>query len=230
MPDKDNLHKDHRKRMMNKYIENGINSFEKHEILEMLLFNVFTRCNTNNISHMLLNEFRSIKEVLNASIDSLTTIDGIGENAAARIHFFGDLYRYLSLEFSAPLVLNSTKRVVEICRDIVDISTTEFFLLFFMDNKQTLVTKYFVKCNYNKVVLDRRSIAAKAVYPGCTCAIAVHNHLNEFVRPSSTDISSTFELRSFLENLKVDLLDHLILSSNSYFSMRSSHVCRSIWL
>lgn len=231
MPDKENLHKDHRKRMMKKYLEHGLDQFEKHEILEMLLFNVFTRCNTNDISHRLLNEFKSVKGVLNAAVEDLSAINGIGENAASHICFFGDFYKYLTLEIADPVVLDNTKRVVEFCKEIVDISTTEFFLLFFMDNKLSLITKYFAKGNFNYVDPLKRDIAAKAVYPGCTCAIAVHNHPDgEFIRPSSSDITYTANLRLFLKDLKIDLLDHLILNGGEHYSMRTDATCRSIWL
>lgn len=230
MSENGDLHKDHRKRMLKRYIENGINCFEKHEILEMLLFNVFSRCNTNDISHRLLNEFNSIKGVLSASAKDLETIDGIAENAAVRICFLGDFYRYIALEDSGPTVLDSTERIVEYCKENVNVNTTEFFLILFMDKKMTLITKYFEKGHFNYVDPRKREIAAKAITPGCEYAIAVHNHLDEFVRPSSADITATFNLNMFLQSLKVNLLDHLILNKDSHFSMRTSPSCQSIWL
>lgn len=216
--------------MMKKYVENGINCFEKHEILEILLFNIFTRCNTNDISHRLLNEFKSVKGVLSAAVNDLTSVEGIGENAAARICFLGDFFRYLALEESGMIVLDSTERVVQFCRDIEEISTKEFFVILFMDKKQTLITKYFVRGHFNFVTLVKRDIAVKAVSPGSVGAVAVHNHIGEFTRPSSADVYDTNRLRLFLNDLGVNLYDHLILHNGSYYSMRTCPSCREIWI
>lgn len=230
MSEKENLHADHRKRMMRRYIENGIDSFEKHEILEMFLFNVFTRCNTNDISHRLLNEFKSMKGVLSAAMQDLTVVKGIGENAAARICFLGDAFRYVALETTDMVVLNNAESIVKFCREIVDISAAEFFLMLFMDKKRTLITKYLVKGHLNYVDLDRRAIMTKAVYPGVEYAIAVHNHIEECLKPSSSDITGTNNLRMLLKTIRVDLLDHLIITDKDYISMKNSPVCRNIWL
>lgn len=51
---KKNIHNGHRDRMRNKYINKGIDVFEQHEILEMLLFYAIPRKNTNDIAHELL--------------------------------------------------------------------------------------------------------------------------------------------------------------------------------
>ena len=216
--------------MMKRYIESGINCFEKHEILEILLYNIFTRCNTNDISHRLLNEFKSIKGVLNAVVSDLASVKGVGENAAARICFLGDFFRYLALETSDNIVLDSTERVVEFCRGIEELNTKEFFMILFLDKKQTLITKYFVKGQFNFVTLGKRDIAIKAVSPGCVGAVAVHNHFEEFIRPSSNDVYDTNKLKIFLSGLNVDLYDHLILHDGSYYSMRTCPSCREIWL
>lgn len=230
MADKENLHKDHRQRMMKKYTENGINCFEPHEILEILLYNVFPRCNTNDISHRLLNEFKTIKGVLNATASDLAAIDGIGENAAARICFLGDLFGYLATETSEQVVLDTNERVFELCKGLENISTKEFFVLLFLDKKQTLLTKYFVKGQFNIVSLIKRDIALKAVYSGCSGAVAVHNHFGEFSRPSSADVIGTESLRKFLKDLNVDLYDHLIIHDGTYLSMRTYEASSRIWL
>lgn len=216
--------------MMKKYLANGIDSFEKHEILEILLFNIFTRCNTNEISHRLLNEFKSIKGVLNANVNDLTTIKGVGENAATRICFLGDFFRYLSMEESNAVILDTPDRVFEFCKDLEDISTKEFFLILFLDKKQSLVSKYFVKGHFNSVYPVRREIIESAMTPTCTGAVAVHNHLGDYSAPSSADITVTRNLRKILGGVNINLYDHLILSGDSYYSMRTCEICRKIWL
>lgn len=215
--------------MMKKFVENGINSFEKHEILEILLFNIFTRCNTNDISHRLLNEFKSIKGVLNADVSELTSIKGVGESAAIRMRFLGECFNYLALEPVGSVVLDTNDRVLEYCKDIVDISAQEFFVIFFLDKKHTLVSKYFVKGHFNFVTPVKKDIALKAMIPGCRSAVAVHNHMGDLFIPSSHDVTSTNNLKMFLEGLNIFLYDHLVLCDGSFYSIRNSEAGRNIW-
>lgn len=216
--------------MIKKYLENGIGVFEKHEILEMLLFNIFTRCNTNDISHRLLNEFKSIKNILNANINDLMAIEGIGRTAASYIRFLGDFFRYLSLEESNAVVLDSSQRVFEYCLDVKNVSSNEFFLILFLDKKQALVSKFFVDGQFDSVYVNRRDIVERALVPTCVGAVAVHSHPDGFPEPSSADIAVTRNLRRFLGNLGVNLHDHLIICDNSFLSMRKSAKFRKIWL
>ena len=57
---KKNVHEGHRERMRNKYVNKGIEVFEQHEILEMLLFYAIPRKNTNDIAHRLLEACGSL--------------------------------------------------------------------------------------------------------------------------------------------------------------------------
>ena len=50
-------HEGHRQRMWQKYLEHGIGIFQEHELLEMLLFVLIPRVNTNVISHDLINRY-----------------------------------------------------------------------------------------------------------------------------------------------------------------------------
>lgn len=79
--EKDNVHKDHRKRMRAEALKN-FDSFNDVRLLEFLLFYVIPRKDTNGIAHALLNKFGSIAGVLDAEVHELTTVSGITENGA----------------------------------------------------------------------------------------------------------------------------------------------------
>ena len=90
------MHEGHRRRLLQK-LKNGDNLFE-HELLEILLFNAYPRKNVNPVAHALLSRFAGIGEILQASPDELTTVEGVGENVALYKEIrplvqFGDLYR-----------------------------------------------------------------------------------------------------------------------------------------
>ena len=51
-----NLHEGHRSRLKERFNEQGIDSFQPHNVLELLLFYSIPRKDTNEIAHNLLNE------------------------------------------------------------------------------------------------------------------------------------------------------------------------------
>ena len=81
MAEEKNIHSGHRQRMLKKYLEHGIDCFEDHEILEIFLFTAYSRRNTNDISHQLINRFGSLEGVLNAGYDEIVEERSPASNA-----------------------------------------------------------------------------------------------------------------------------------------------------
>ena len=87
-------HDGHRERLKKRFLSSP-DSFEDHELLEMILFYSIPRKNTNETAHKLLKKFGSIKGILDASIESLMTVDDIGPNSALYIKAISKLLFYL---------------------------------------------------------------------------------------------------------------------------------------
>lgn len=82
---KEELHKNHRKRLRERCARDGVDSLEEHELLELLLFEFQPRVNTNPTAHRLLEHFSSLDAVLHATVDELTAVRGIGRITAERM-------------------------------------------------------------------------------------------------------------------------------------------------
>ena len=78
------LHQNHRKRMRERYRENGFSGFSDHEILEMLLYRTNARSDTNGTAHLLSDAYdASLAHVLFDNIRH--EIPGIGEKTEAML-------------------------------------------------------------------------------------------------------------------------------------------------
>lgn len=87
----DNPHCGHRRRMFDK-MEKGF--LLPHEILEVLLYFVYPRTNTNPIAHALLDKFETIENVFNARESELMKVEDIGENVAGFLNLIGKCMQY----------------------------------------------------------------------------------------------------------------------------------------
>ncbi len=93
MPKSSNLHGGHRSRMRARLEKAGysFDSFEPHEILEMLLYSCYAQKNTNEIAHALINCFGSLEACVTAPVEELCKIKNISIKTAAHIKFYGSL-------------------------------------------------------------------------------------------------------------------------------------------
>ena len=76
------IHKDHRQRVRERYLKEGLDGFSEVQVLELLLFYVIPRQDTNPIAHRLIDRFGSLYQVLEAPVEELEKVEGIGPNAA----------------------------------------------------------------------------------------------------------------------------------------------------
>lgn len=88
-----NLHEGHRERLKRRFIEQGLDGFEDHQVLELLLFFSIPRKDTNEIAHRLISTFGSISNVFEAHPKELQKVKGVGENSAILISLISQISR-----------------------------------------------------------------------------------------------------------------------------------------
>ena len=79
------LHKNHRARLRKRYETSGLDDFEEHVILELLLFTSIPRADTNPTAHRLISRFGSLAGVLEAPEEELCQVKGVGAVTARTI-------------------------------------------------------------------------------------------------------------------------------------------------
>lgn len=220
------LHDGHRQRMFGKYHTNGIDSLEEHEILEVALYSIFPRCNTNEIAHVLLNRFSSILGVFNAPITELCDVPNINQAAAIKIKFLGDLMKYVSTQTPNVVRFTKTAELVEYGRKFMMHENREILLMLFLDQNNVLVSNSKCIGYSDNVRANIKTILQNVSETDCKKLVIMHNHLNNQVQASNSDIRSTRQLKDLLAQINVTLLDHIILGTDNTY--RSFHEDRII--
>ena len=219
----DSLHKGHRERLRSKCVKNGLESLEPHEVLELLLFNAIPRRDTNPIAHKLLNKYGGkFSEVLEADIEELKTIDGIGDNAAFLLHLIPQLSRYYeSSKWEEGVSLGTPQQLCSFAIDLCKGKTQEELVVICLDSNKHL-KKYGVvsKGSINEVDIKVRNIAEYAIKAKAVNIVLVHNHPNNSAVPSKVDRESTIEVVTALGALSLNVIDHIVVSGNKCHSMK----------
>lgn len=216
------MHDGHRSRIRKRFMLNGFDGFEDHEILELALFYAITRKNTNVIAHELLNKFGTVDAVFDAPINMLKEIEGVGESAAIFIKMISGLARiYMERKFK------NDEKAPEIS-DINDRITLKFIgrseelvVVVLFDAKGKVIYEGVVnKGTVNAVDIYARKIIELIVLYNASSVILAHNHPSGFAVPSVEDIESTAKLNKILQSMHVNLIDHIIVADGDYVSLR----------
>ena len=222
MPEKENVHKIHRNRLRQKFIENDIEALQPHEVLELLLFYAYRQRDTNEIAHNLLKKFGSLSGVFEADINSLQEVEDVGYNTAVFLKLQGNIQRYYMKEkFSKMRNLQITpQNIGEYARHLFYGYTDEvFYLISLNSNCEVISADIISKGTVNSSVVYSREVVKKALETKAVFVILAHNHPNGVLAPSEGDVKTTKVLAEALNFINVKLIDHVIVARGEHISL-----------
>lgn len=216
-----NLNAGHRERMRQRYLTNGLNGFQPHEVLELLLFYAKPRCDTNKIAHELIHRFHTIAGVMNADIQDLCEVDGIGMQTAIFLHLFPDVFKAYQMSKNSNKINFERKKDLKayIASLYVGSVKEQAYVICFDTNGQIICIEPTGRGTSTTSSLEIRSIVEISLRNRSDSIVLVHNHPDGNPNPSNTDVFATNSLIKALNMLKIELLDHFIVG-NRVTSMR----------
>ena len=228
MADKTNspkpIHSGHRLRLKRSFLQNGIDTFENHQILEMLLFYGIPQMDTNPIAHRLLNKFGSLDKVFDAPLSELMKIEGIGENTATLIKFIPSLSRkYNESKKIKKTRIFSYEQIVEIFQTkFIGVEIEQVLIMLLGSDGSLLYCGKVNEGSVNTVAIYIRRILNLALTYDADTVILAHNHPSGNAMPSSNDISATRDIHTALTASGFHFEDHIIIAGNEYCSLKQS--------
>lgn len=219
-------HKGHRSRMKKKLAQNGLDAFEPHEVLEILLYYAIPQRNTNDIAKNLIDRFGSFSAVMDAPIDLLIKA-GLTEHQALYLKMFPGVTRlYLLDKYHNPDKVFDNSNISSYILDrFIGFEETENVFLLLLDKKGKEVYSGMIgKGDFNSANVSVREIVTLALNYGAVYAILAHSHPSGFAMPSRDDILVTKDIKAALKLVKVDLLDHFIVADHDCVSLAESEL------
>ena len=217
----------HRERIKEKFLKNGIDGFAEYEILELLLTYCIPRKDTKPIAKELLNKFKSLDNVFKADFDKLSAIDGLGKNSIAFLKLIGDLPSIIykdelknkKLVDKETLKISNKDILLKYLRNKIGYEEIEKFYIIYLSSSNEVI-----EFEENSAgTLDRSSVYPREIYKrvinlNAKSIILAHNHPSDNITPSKSDIELTNEIAKGLKNFGALLIEHIIITKNSYFS------------
>lgn len=154
------------------------------------------------------------------SLDTLQRVDGVGLAKASQI--------MAALEFSKRLLVRDNVRVTSV-NDALELTDElkdkkqEYFITLTLDGASRLIQKRIVFIGtLNKSIVHPREVFADAISDRAAGIIFVHNHPSGNTEPSEEDFAVTERLLAAAEIMGIDVIDHIIVGRDAYFSFQAA--------
>ena len=218
------IHDAHREKMRRRFLQGGLEPLADHEALALLLYYAIPRRDTNPIAHALMERYGSLAAVLDAPVEDLQKVEGVGESAAVLLKLVPQLYRKARLaEAERETVLNSSERAGAYLLERFAGEKHEVVYALYLDRKGKLIAcRRLGEGGISSAGLDIRRLLEQALLTSASAVILSHNHPSGVALPSADDYTATDRAKSALGSIGVQLADHIIVADQDFVSMADS--------
>jgi DNA repair protein RadC len=210
----------HRERLRERFLKTGFEGFREYEALELMLTWAIPRRDVKPIAKELIGKFGSLKAVVDATPEELTTVRGVKERTAAFIRSLKELIvLYQRSRLREGRRVSSTGELLEYLDSAMSGLKDEQFRAVFLNSKNEIIADEVIHHGtVNQSAVYPRKVMERALHNNATALIFVHNHPGGQCRPSPQDIKLTKELVRVAQGLQILVHDHLIICKGGYFS------------
>lgn len=154
------------------------------------------------------------------SVKELIQFKGIGEAKAISIVAAMELGRRRKESSPALLkIITSSQSVFHIMQPLLgDLAHEEFWVLYLNNSNKVLRKLQLSKGGITGTLVDVRLAFKSALEIGAVAIILVHNHPSGTLKPSAADKNLTQKMKTAGQSLDIKVLDHIIITEDSYFS------------
>jgi len=203
-----------------KLIEKGSKSLSDAELLGILLGSGSRNESAVGLAKRILNYAQNnLTELGRLGVDDLMQFKGVGEAKAVTLCSAFELARRKKSEVIERIKITSATDIFnEISPFLADLNHEEFWVFYLNRANIVLRLEKISSGGISGTVVDNKIILKKALLNLASSIILVHNHPSGNLNPSIQDKKITRKMKLACELLEINLLDHLIIAGNSYYS------------
>lgn len=211
---KSELHKEHRQRVKKKFRENGLGGCYDHNVLELILFYSIPRRDTNEIAHELINRFGSFANVLEASVEDLMEVDGVGLETATLLTLLPEVFSfYRGDKVKEKTLITTPEAAIEYLAPKFTRMDTEIFVVVYLNGASEVIKSTTItQGSTTSVFADTPNIVREALSLKAKGIIIAHCHCDGFPNFSDQDRFLTINLYNNCNNFDIALCDHIIFA------------------
>lgn len=167
----------------------------------------------------------NISDLRGLTIEMLQQIDGIGPSKACQIIAGIELgMRIQTAPLNVGQKIGSPKDIVDFVASSLRNEKKEHFIVVFLSTKNTIIGQDVISIgSLNASIVHPREVFNVAIKRHAASIIAIHNHPSGDTSPSKEDVLVTERLSEAGKLIGIELLDHIIIGHESYYSFKEHH-------
>lgn len=202
-----------------KLLKYGLTKLTDQELLALIIRTGRRGENVVKLSDKVLNIIKS-KGLNNISLKDLLDIKGIGLTKASQILSSIEIVKRLNSSQKVDIINASDVKIL--MSEYLN-SKKEYLIAFLLNSRNILISKEVISIGtINTTIIHPREVFEPAIKQNATCIIVSHNHPSGDSTPSAEDLEITKNLIKAGDILGIKLLDHVIVSQNSVFSIKDN--------
>lgn len=223
-------HAGHRERMKAEFLARGLEGWPDHRVLELLLFYTIPQGDVNDLAHELVERFGSLAGVLDASVEELKKVKGVGDHTAVFLRMLpAVLGRYQGARTRLSAIINSPEEAYAWLEPYFFGARNEMVYVLCLDGKrQVLGVRKVAEGSIELAEVNTRRIAEEAIGLRAAQIYVAHNHVSNLAIPSQADWLTTDTLRGALSPIGIELIDHLVFVDGDMVSLKDSEHLKSL--
>lgn len=203
-----------------KLFKQGEHALSNTELLAILLRSGVKGQSAIDLSRKILARFRTFRDMSHTDIRDWKEFKGLGQAKIAQIKAAIEIARRFTTEDKPPKTkIKNSKDIVNLFMVRMRDLKKEVFKVLLLDRRNNVldiveITEGTVSQS-NPII---REIISRALQRFASALVCVHNHPAGDIQPSTEDRAFTKELRRAAETMQLNVLDHIIIGEDSYYS------------
>lgn len=200
----------------------GPEALSAQELLALIIGRGVSKKSVMTIAQELLVEFGNIKAISQATIEELSQIKGIGFAKAAQIKACFELGKRQDLEPELKdFDIKDPESVIKAIRTSIKDKAKEHFKLILLNTRNKIIGISTISIGtLNTSLVHPREVFKEAIIHNAMSVVLAHNHPSGDPEPSEDDLTITRRLVEAGKILGVEVIDHIIISKNGFFSFK----------
>ena len=197
---------------------NGVENLSDSELLSILLRTGNKENSVEELSNNIIKSIGGISNLKNIGLNTLTNIKGIKLSKASIILASVELGKRVFKQENFVKLNNSMQIYNAFRHEFIGLKQERMYILLF-DRKMNLILKKEIgKGTISEVFTGPREVFKEAIKESASFIILMHNHPSGDTTPSKEDIELTNIMIKAGKIVGIDVVDHIIISENSYYS------------
>ena len=200
----------------------GPEALSAQDLLALVIGRGVSKKSVITIAQELMVKFGNIKAISQATIEELSQIKGIGFAKAVQIKACFELGKRQELEPELKnFDIKDPQSVVKAVKASIKDKAKEHFKLILLNTRNKVIGISTVSIGtLNSNLVHPREVFKEAISHSTASVVFAHNHPSGDSEPSEDDLTITKRLVEAGKILGIEVLDHIIITKNGFFSFK----------